>query len=100
MKDDHRSYHFLLCKKNQQQQQQYIHLTTFVALVALRVFKVWDPERKIEVRENVCVWECCGCEDAPVVNILVTSKRKVKYLSSSLAQNKHKVEQKGLNRKR
>ena len=43
MKDDHRSYHFLLCKKNQQQQQQYIHLTTFVALVALRVFKVWDP---------------------------------------------------------
>ena len=40
------------------------------------------------------------CENAPVVNILVTSKRKVKYLSSRLAQNKHKFEQKGLNRKR
>ena len=40
------------------------------------------------------------CENAPVVNILVTSKRKVKYLSSCLAQNKHKFEQKGLNRKR
>ena len=38
-------------------------------------------------------------ENAPVVNILVTSKRKVKYLSSSLAQNKHKFEQMGLNRK-
>ena len=35
------------------------------------------------------------CENAPVVNILVTSKRKVKYLSSSLAQNKYQVEQKG-----
>ena len=39
-------------------------------------------------------------ENAPAVNILVTSKRKVKYLSSCLAQNKHKFEQKGLNRKR